>query len=682
MHDASAAQQDLASIKAEIQAGKFADAEARAQALLARPVRDSTAETELLYMLAVAQRYQDKHQPALLTQAKLIETAPGYARIYQERGHTLLSLNRLTDAQRAYEKAVNLNPALVASWKALLNLYELHDRDLNTTVHRHKARANEALEYLLSLPAELVTVNSFIHEGKLYAADQLCRQFLRNNKTHIEGMRLLAKIGEEIGILMDAEFLLETALELSPANRRVRFDYANLLLKMQKFEKAHVQTEALMAADADNHAYRALHANALAGIGDQQGAIDAYNQVINRSPGQNALLVMRGHAEKTIGRIDEAVASYRAAYGVKPSHGDAYWSLANTKSYQFTDAEMASMREQEARADTSMDDRVHLCFALGKAYEDAGDFSASFEYYARGNALKQASVRHRPEYLAIRARAQMAVCTEAFFEARSECGHKDAAPIFVVGLPRAGSTLIEQILASHSQVDGTMELPNVIALAQRLRGNTPTQVDAAGREQPRYPQILAEIDPDYFRRFGEQFIQDTMIYRGQAPYFIDKNPNNFFHIGLIRLMLPHAKVIDARRHPMSCCFSGFKQLFGQGQEFSYGLHEIGNYYREYVDLMEHWDRVLPGFVLRVQHEQLLDDLEGQVRRMLDFCGLDFEQDCLEFYNTERSVRTPSSEQVRQPIFKTSLETWKHYEPWLDPLKKALGPKVRAQFDIH
>ena len=286
--------------------------------------------------------------------------------------------------------------------------------------------------------------------------------------------------------------------------------------------------------------------------------------------------------------------------------------------------------------------------------------------------------RHKATHLSLRISAQMDICTGAFFEGRKGLGFEAGDPIFIVGLPRAGSTLLEQILATHSQVDGTLELPNIIALAQRLRGSR-YLTDEEGT--PHYPKILTEIDDDYFPRFGEQYIDDTQIYRQGAPFFIDKNPNNFFHIGLIRLILPNAKIIDARRHPMSCCFSGFKQLFAQGQEFSYGLAQIGDYYREYVELMDHWDRVLPGFVLRVQYEDLIEDLETEVRRMLDFCGLPFERACLDFYKTKRSVRTPSSEQVRQPISKKGLIDWQKFEPWLDPLKEALGPAIMQRYPI-
>jgi tetratricopeptide (TPR) repeat protein len=389
-------------------------------------------------------------------------------------------------------------------------------------------------------------------------------------------------------------------------------------------------------------------------------------------------MVMRGHAEKTIGRLEDAVASYRSAYGLQPLYGDAFWSLANTKTYRFTPDEVEHMRRAEASERIGVDDRIHMCFALGKALEDAAEYEESFTYYERGNLLKQGVVQHRRDFLERRVEAQISVCNEALFAAHAGVGAPATDPIFIVGLPRAGSTLLEQILASHSMVDGTMELPNIIALSQRLRSPLGA---AAAEGEGRYPAILAELDSDYFRRFGEQFVEDTRIYRGDAPYFIDKNPNNFFHIGLIRLILPNAKIIDARRHPLACCFSGFKQLFGQGQEFSYGLQEIGDYYRRYVELMGHWDEVLPGFVLRVQHEDVVEDLEREVRRMLDFCGLPFEEACLEFHATERSVRTPSSEQVRQPIYRSGLDAWQPYERWLAPLKRALGPDVRETYGI-
>ena len=662
----------LSSGRALVEQGKFDVAEAE---LIKALSRYPTAERlpDALYLIAVAQRYQRKLEHAGKTLRELLQLQPENARAWQERGHVCLSENDLEKARTAYEQAVRRNPALLASWKALINLYGV------AGLQEQVVFAQQEAQYLEALPEELRGVLSLINEGKLFKADQLCRHFLRSNKQHVEGMRLLAMIGEQLGVLMDAEFLLETALELEPGHSRLRYDYANLLLKMQKFEKARSETAALVAADAENLRFLALHANALAGVGEHEAAIEAYRKVIDARPGQFVLHVMQGHAEKTIGRLEEAIASYQKAAEMQPLYGDAFWSLANTKTYRFQPEEIEQMRRAEADERIGVDDRIHMCFALGKALEDGGEFEESFTFYERGNLLKQGVVKHRRDFLEQRVLAQKSVCTRALFAEREGVGCPAADPIFIVGLPRAGSTLLEQILASHSMVDGTMELPQVIALSQRLRG--PLGQTAESEKNPRYPQILAELDRDYFRRFGEQFIEDTRVYRQSAPLFIDKNPNNFFHIGLIRLMLPNAKVIDARRHPMSCCFSGFKQLFGQGQEFSYGLQEIGDYYRRYVELMDHWDEVLPGFVHRVQHEDVVDDLEAEVRRLLEFCGLPFEEACLEFHRTERSVRTPSSEQVRQPIYRSGLDAWEHYARWLEPLKRALGPDVRERYQI-
>jgi tetratricopeptide (TPR) repeat protein len=378
--------------------------------------------------------------------------------------------------------------------------------------------------------------------------------------------------------------------------------------------------------------------------------------------------VSLAHVYKSDGNFDKAVELYRKAYEIKANHGDAYWSLANMKSYRFTDAEVNRMKTVDSADATADDDRVQVCFALGQAFEDRQEYEESMHYYEKGNALKKQNSSYDENPLRVRTNSQIEICTKDFLDSKQNLGFEAPDPIFIVGLPRAGSTLLEQILSSHSQVDGTMELHNILNLAKRIRGKT---ADDAGSQ--RYPGILTELDDGYFRRFGEQFITDTHAYRGNAPYFIDKMPNNFFHVGLIKLILPNAKIIDARRHPMACCFSGFKQLFGQGQAFSYDLTDIGNYYRQYVKLMDHWEQVLPGFVLRVTYEDVVNDLNAQVERILEFCNLPFEDACVEFFKTRRSIRTPSAEQVRQPIYNSGLEQWRHYEPWLAPLKKALGP---------
>jgi len=501
----------------------------------------------------------------------------------------------------------------------------------------------------------------------LLKAEELCRQFLLKIPQHVEGMRLLADIGMRLGVLDDAEFLLESALLFEPDNIRARIDYIQALRKRQKFQRALEQAKFLLDSSPQNPQFQSLFGVESMQSGDFEAAINAFDKVLAQLPGDPVTLTSKGHAFKTCGEYESAVRTYHAALASQPQYGEAYYSLANLKVYKFSDNEINAMLAQESSNNLSHNDRIYFCFALGKAYEDGRDFDTSFRFYARGNSLKKSQSRYDAEQMSADLRAQRDVCTQDFFAARAGVGHTAPDPIFIVGLPRAGSTLLEQILSSHSMVDGTLELPNILSLSQRLRRRG--RQDGANT----YPALLADLSTDELSAFGEEFIDDTRIHRRDAPFFIDKMPNNFRHIGLIHLILPNAKIIDARRHPMSCCFSGFKQFFAEGQEFSYNLQDIGRYYADYVDLMDHWDQALPGKVLRVNYESVVADIDSQVRRILDYCGLPFEEACINFHQTDRSIRTPSSEQVRQPIYKSGLQQWRHFEPWLEPLKDALGP---------
>ncbi|MYD95518.1 MAG: tetratricopeptide repeat protein [Chloroflexi bacterium] len=648
-----------------IEAAKFSEAAALAEELLDSQIEDEQ-RTETLYLLAVAQRFGNRIREALATLQRLHGENPGYARAWQERGHICSAEGWHKEAIAAYSRAVDRNPALTASWRSLA---ELHERNGD---RENARRARERLEFLKRLPPELVQVTDLIHERKFQKADQLCRKFLESNRRHVEGMRLLAEIGTHLKIYDDAEFLLESCVEFAPDYIPARIDYANLLIRKTNFEKANEQAQWLVDLQPDNPSFKTTLATTLVGLGRFDEGIALYRELLDADPTRSQLHLLTGHAQKTLGAFDDAIESYRQAHRHRPDFGDAFWSLANTKTYRFSDEEIRHIRRYEQAPNIAADDRIHLCFAAGKALEDRADYAASFEYYERGNTLKIKENRYRAEVNEERARTQMETCAKKLFERRAGVGFESGDPIFIVGLPRAGSTLLEQILASHSLVDGTMELHNILALAQRLRGRQ-------AERNSRYPQILHELDHGYFRRFGEQYIEQTRTYRGGAPFFIDKMPNNFMHVGLIRLILPNAKVIDARRHPMACCFSCFKQLFGEGQDFSYGLEEVGRYYRTYVRLMDHWDEVLPGFVLRVMHEEVVDDLESQVRRILDFCGLPFEQNCVQFHTTERNIRTPSSEQVRQPIFRDGLDRWRCYEKHLGPLEEALGAEILDRY---
>jgi tetratricopeptide (TPR) repeat protein len=518
----------------------------------------------------------------------------------------------------------------------------------------------------LTLPTAIVTATSLFAEGETHAAESLVRQFLQQHGDHIEAMRLLAQIGMKLDILDDAEFLLESVLVFAEDYHAARYEYAVVLSKRHKHQQAIEEIRKLRAIEPDNRAFRTILGNAYVGLGDHEAALRIFHELLAETPAKEDLHLSIAHALKTLGRQSDAIDSYRAAAAARPSFGDAYWSLANLKTYRFADAEIGRMRAEEIAASTALVDRYHLCFALGKAFEDRGEYAESFRYYERGNLLKKGEIRYRPELIERNARLQASVGTREFFAERSGFGCSRPDAIFIVGLPRAGSTLIEQILASHSQVEGTMELADIPRRVQQLQGREPNDA------QPRYPAVLSELTAEQFQRFGEKYLADTQVYRTGKPFFIDKMPNNFRHLGLIHLILPNAKIIDARREPMACCFSNFKQLFANGQEFTYSLEDIGRYYRSYVTLMDHWDAVLPGRILRVQHEAVVADLEGNVRRLLEFCGLDFEPQCVEFYKTERSVRTASSEQVRRPIFKEGLDQWRHFEPWLGPLAAALA----------
>jgi tetratricopeptide (TPR) repeat protein len=636
---------------------QFAQALALSESLLG----EVPENRDVLYLVAVSQRYLGRIADALQTLERFERIHPDYARLHQERGHGYRAVGESEAAIAAYLRAVHLNHTLAASWNAL--------KDLLTAAGRVEDAKNAAAHVatLASLPPPVVLATNYFLEGELYAAERGVRQYLQTHVDDVEGMRLLAQIGVKIGVLDDADFLLESALEFAPDYAAARLDYTNVLLQRHKHKQALEQAARLCHVEPANRAYRTAYASACVGLGDHEQAVRVFRELSAEAPAERELHLSIAHALKTLGRQIEAIDSYRSAAAVSPSYGDAYWSLANLKTYRFTAEELARMRAEEASPSTTVDDRLHLCFALGKALEDLKEYAESFSFYERGNALKKSSSQYRADLMEMNLRLQASVCTREFFAARRGVGCEKPDPIFIVGLPRAGSTLLEQILASHSQVDGTMELADIPRLVQQLNGREPDEL------RPRYPAMLAQLSPDEFRSLGERFIADTQIYRRGKAFFIDKMPNNFRHIGLIHLMLPNAKIIDARREAMACCFSNFKQLFASGQEFTYSIEDLARYYRGYVDLMNHWDAVLPGRILRVQHEAVVEDLAGNVRRILDFCGLSFEPACVEFYKTERSVRTASSEQVRQPIYREGIDQWRHFEPWLLPLKAALGP---------
>ena len=643
-------------IRALHKSRQFAEGLRAAEALAAQVPENR----DVLYLMAMGRRYLGRIPEALETLDRLEQHHPGFSRLYQERGHCSVAMKDAPRAIDAFLRGVNINPALPASWSMLEGLYRMTGQTENTEM----AAAHVAT--LKQLPPEIVHATGLFSDGELPLAENIVRAYLLQHGNHVEAMRLLARIGLKREVLDDAELLLEAVRALAPDYRAAHYDYALVLLQRHKYLRAREELDELLRLEPENRQFLTLYANALVGLGEHEKALPLYRGLLAGATLTADLHLSVAHCLKTLGRQQEAIESYRAAADARADFGDAYWSLANLKTYRFTEDETARMRAQEAESGTQLADRYHLCFALGKALEDRGRYQESFGYYERGNDLKRVESRYRPEPLERNTRLQIEVCTQEFFARHAGTGSQSVEPIFIVGLPRAGSTLLEQILASHSHVEGTHELADVQRLVMELQGRGP---DLAN---PRYPAVLQELKPEDFLGFGERYLNDTRFYRTGKPRFIDKMPNNFRHIGLIHLMLPNARIIDARREPMACCFGNLKQLFANGQEFTYGVEDIARYYRTYLELMRHWDEVLPGRILRVWHEDVVEDLEGNVRRILDFCGLPFEPACVEFYKTERSILSASSEQVRRPIFREGLDQWRNYEPWLGGLKEALG----------
>ena len=651
--------EELARIQQSIIAKEFKDALKDLDSL----VGQESPPPEALYMQAVCYRYTNQHQLALDSLDKLKQVCPDHGRAHQEEGHTYRALGQSQLALRSYERAFYYNPALEASLRAQLEL--LNSKEDSGRVERIHAN----LDRLSKTPKPLIGVMDLISQGKLLKAEDLCRKFMQKVPDHVEGMRLLADIGLRLGVLEDAEFLLESAAALEPTNTGVRIDYINALRKRQKYAKALVQAQNLTDSAPENLQFQSIFAVECMQSGDFEKAIERFDTILKKLPGDPVTLTSKGHALKTKGASEEAVSSYRDAIQSHRAHGEAYYSLANLKTYSFDDNEILSMRELVKDRNLSFMDRVYLNFSLGKALEDREDYRGSFKHYEQGNLLKKTQSRYDAGQMGLELKAQKEFLNGSFFSDHKNVGYAAKDPIFILGLPRAGSTLLEQILSSHSQIDGTLELPNILSLAQRLRRLS------IGGDTPGYPQILLDLDSKALEEYGKTFIEDTRIHRQGAPLFIDKMPNNFRHVGLIKLILPNAKIIDARRNPLDCCFSGFKQLFAEGQEFTYDLQDIGQYYRDYLDLMDHWDEMLPGFILRVNNEDIISDLEGEVRRMLNFCELGFEESCLLFHQTKRDVRTPSAEQVRQPVSRAGVNNWEPFEEFLSPLKEALGKEV-------
>jgi tetratricopeptide (TPR) repeat protein len=617
-------------------------------------------------ILAAGLRLSGDPQAALATIAPLAQALPNMPLAQLELALSLEQLGRTAEAVRAFDRASALEPRLSEAWRGLSENLDL----LGDSAGAEKALARQ-LRASTRDPV-LIEAATALSDNRLGEAERILRERLKSDASDVAAIRMLAETGARLGRYADAENLLTRCVELAPGFAAARHNLATMLYRQNKNLEALAQIETLTAKDGRHPGYANLYAAILARLGEYDRAIAVYERVLADYPNQPKGWMSYGHALKTVGRQADCVAAYRKALEQTPTFGEVWWSLANLKTVKFTAADLAAMSAALEAQDLSDDDRLHLRYALGKAHEDAELWDAAFEHYAAGAAIRREQLQYDPEENAADTARTKAVFTPAFLAERKGLGSPAPDPIFIVGLPRSGSTLVEQILASHSMVEGTMELPDLIVMARRLGGKTATRAESS------YPESLADLSPDDLRSLGEEFLERTRIQRKtDRPFFIDKMPNNFAHAGLIHLILPNAKIIDARRHPLGCCFSGFKQHFARGQAFSYDLTDIGRYYADYVELMAHFDAVLPGRVHRVIYERMIADPEGEIRALLAHCGLPFEAACLSPHENDRAVRTASSEQVRRPIFKDAVEHWQKFESHLSPLKQALGPVLDA-----
>ena len=659
--------------QAEEPVGTLAVALAHAQKLLVSdPALAADQATEILkavpghpvaqLLLGVARRRGGDLPAALAVLEPLANAQPGWFAVYYELGLTLGSARRGDEAVAALRRAVELKPDLNDAWRALGD----HLSAIGDTIGADAAYAQH-LKHSTRDPRLLEAAAALV-ENRIAPAEALLRSHLKQYPTDIAAIRMLAEVAARLGRYGDAETLLVRCLELAPGFTAARHNHAAILNRQGKSGEALKEIERALTQEPDNPRYRHLRAGILGRLGEFDQAIETYEGLLTEYPKQPKAWMSYGHALKSAGRREDSIAAYRRSIELLSGFGESWWSLANLKTFRFEPGDLATMRAQLARTDLTNEDRYHFDFAIGKALEDSGSWAGAFSHYEQGNRLRRSLIQYDADENTAYVRRSKALFSKQFFTERGPFGADSLAPIFIVGLPRSGSTLLEQILSSHPSVEGTMELPDVISMA-RVLGEKRNR-----SQESRYPDVLATLGAAEFRDLGERYVEQTRIQRKtDAPHFIDKMPNNFAHVGLIHLMLPHARIIDARRHPLGCCFSAFKQHFARGQHFTYDLAELGRYYRDYIELMAHYDAALPGRVHRVIYERIIDDTETEIRRLLEYCGLPFEEGCLRFYENERAVRTASSEQVRQPIYREAVDHWRHFEPWLGPLKEALGP---------
>jgi tetratricopeptide (TPR) repeat protein len=622
-------------------------------------LRENPGDLKALHLLGICLRRSGLLDQAMQLQQSVTDQEPDFAPAHQEYAICLLGTGRSDKAMEEFRRATELDPRLIMSWKKLGDL------------SMRKGDESGAMEAYRQCPADsdndplLARAIEVFHAGQFKLAEFLLCSYLEREPGDINAKYLLAQIALKVAAVSDAIILLEQCLQTEPGFHQARFDYVNLLSRRQRYEEALAESDTLLAADPENQTYQLLKASLLDRSGQFDAAVSILQAILEENPAQARVWTSLAMLQRTLGRRAEAITSLHKAIDQDPNRGEAWYLLADLRVFDFSDAQVEAMRGSANRAPKNSEDEIYFSFALARALEDHGNIDESFNYYSRGNQARARSSRFKPEEYAKSIATLKSVCTAELFESLRGGGCPDASPIFIVGLPRSGSTLVEQILASHSQVDGTMELATIATLLKEMNYRQQKV------KRPTYPQALADVKAQDFREIGQTYIDRTRIKRGSAPFFIDKMPNNFEHIGLIQLVLPHARIIDVRRNPMANGFSAFRQLFRFGQDWSYDLAHIGQYYRSYAELMEHWDTVLPGKIHHICYEDLVADPEKEIRQLLEYLQLEYQASCLDFHKSPRPVRTASSEQVRQVIYTDALAHWKNYENRLQPLRDAL-----------